>query len=664
TYTQLFKMLTLLAPDAVMTNVLALFIFFIHVVFSGYVLPYDSMPYAWRWLYWSNPLSWTLRALAQNEFLSSSTLYDTLIEMNGSGSELRLGHVALNAYGISTNDDYLWASVVFLAALAVPLLGFTTYLIKTIRHRPPFSTDASSPANEGSDDYTATAEKDHQDNGSVALCVAKGGHQGLNSLAFTPVTLSFSSLYYTIQVDKDKTTRQLLKGVHGCFEPGTLTALMGSTGAGKTTLMDVLAGRKTAGTIDGELFVNGYPLDRKTFNSVSGYCEQTDTHESTSTVREAFLFSAALRLPSGTTDDQRAGFVDDILDALELTGKANAQYLTLSQGERKRVTIGVELLSNPSILFLDEPTTGLDSRAATIVLECVKRIAQSGRTIVCTIHQPSTVLFELFDKLLLLKSGGQMAFFGELGRESSKLLGYFGQFDMFEPIKPTENPATYMLQCIGAGTGGSQDGVDFAAAYKESALAAANEALVAQASQPNGNELTKTKKYEQSFGRQFALLCGRQMTTYWRTPAYNTSRVVLMVLIPLVFGSCFYNAPVVTSMDVVSQLSMIFMATSFLCMAILNTSITFVANSRGVFYREKLSVMYTPLAHSLSLALVELLYCVVLAVIYFNVIYWLCGLNAATDAWVWFLVSLMSTMAVVIHPDKDTYISCRLVVCH
>ncbi|ETW08013.1 hypothetical protein H310_02391 [Aphanomyces invadans] len=193
----------------------------------------------------------------------------------------------------------------------------------------------------------------------------------------------------------------------------------------------------------------------------------------------------------------REAFVDDILDVLELTPKADAQYLTLSQGERKRVTIGVELLSNPSILFLDEPTTGLDSRAATIVMECIKRIAESGRTVVCTIHQPSTVLFELFDKLLLLKTGGELVYFGDLGPKSVHLLEYFGHFAGLDPIGASENPATYMLNCIGAGTGGAKIDVDFAAAYMQSNLG--NASAIESWSAPVGTKLELSTKYEHSF---------------------------------------------------------------------------------------------------------------------------------------------------------------------
>uniref|UniRef100_A0A4W5M0M3 ABC transporter domain-containing protein n=1 Tax=Hucho hucho TaxID=62062 RepID=A0A4W5M0M3_9TELE len=321
--------------------------------------------------------------------------------------------------GFSTNSAYIGLGLVFLLGYAIVLSLLTMVAYARVRHQHAFTHKVENTASTPPDAASLSVPSERSD---------------LNSLAFAPVTLAFRDLSYTIQVKKQKTTRQLLRGIHGCFEPGTLTALMGSSGAGKTTLMDVIAGRKTAGVIDGDLVVNGHPMDRKTFNNLMGYCEQFDNYEETATVLETFQFCAALRMPRHTTSLQRTVFVRDVLVMLELHAKAHDQIATLSQGERKRVTIGGELLSNPSILFLDEPTTGLDSRAATIVMECVKRIAQSGRTVVCTIHQPSTVLFELFDKLLLLKSGGRLVYYGPLGLESSDMLEYFGQFEDVPPM--------------------------------------------------------------------------------------------------------------------------------------------------------------------------------------------------------------------------------------
>lgn len=202
------------------------------------------------------------------------------------------------------------------------------------------------------------------------------------------------------------------QGISGCFRPGVLTALMGESGAGKTTLMDVLAGRKTIGTIEGDIRVNGHPKHDPSFKRVMGYVEQTDTHTPELTVEEAMIFSARMRLPRDVGTAQLLAYADEVMQLIELdtirrniTGMPGVSGLTVEQ--RKRLSIGVELAGNPSLIFMvcrggrsahtwlhafsnyqDEPTSGIDARSASILMRCIKRTAQLQRTIVCTIHQP------------------------------------------------------------------------------------------------------------------------------------------------------------------------------------------------------------------------------------------------------------------------------------
>jgi ABC-type multidrug transport system ATPase subunit len=202
---------------------------------------------------------------------------------------------------------------------------------------------------------------------------------------------------------------QLLREVTGSFRPGVLTALMGVSGAGKTTLMDVLAGRKTGGYIEGDIRIAGYPKNQATFARISGYCEQNDIHSPQVTVRESLIYSAFLRLPEiigdqEITDDIKIQFVDEVMELVELDNLKDALVglpgiTGLSTEQRKRLTIAVELVANPSIIFMDEPTSGLDARAAAIVMRTVRNTVDTGRTVVCTIHQPSIDIFEAFDEV-------------------------------------------------------------------------------------------------------------------------------------------------------------------------------------------------------------------------------------------------------------------------
>ncbi|RWW57550.1 hypothetical protein BHE74_00035651 [Ensete ventricosum] len=182
---------------------------------------------------------------------------------------------------------------------------------------------------------------------------------------------------------------ELLKGISGSFRPGVLTALMGVSGAGKTTLMDVLAGRKTGGYIEGNITISGYPKKQETFARVSGYCEQNDIHSPHVTVYESLVYSAWLRLPAEVNSATRKMFVDEVMELVELTPLRDALVGLpgvngLSTEQRKRLTIAVELVANPSIIFMDEPTSGLDARAAAIVMRTVRNTVDTGRTVVDT----------------------------------------------------------------------------------------------------------------------------------------------------------------------------------------------------------------------------------------------------------------------------------------
>ena len=250
---------------------------------------------------------------------------------------------------------------------------------------------------------------------------------------------------------------------------------MGSSGAGKTTLMDVMAGRKTVGSARGDILVNGKAKVQHEFIKFTGYVEQFGVHAPASTIVESLQFSADLRLPSSVSQTQRTNFVMETLDLLELTNIKDNLCTTLSMEQNKRLTLGVELVANPSIVFCDEPTSGLDARAAAIVMRILLKVARSGRTVVCTIHQPSTAIFNFFDDLLLLKRGGEMVFFGELGEDSKHLIEYLEAIPGTHPCPKNYNPATWMLEVIGAGTS-SKKTVDYALVYQRSDLKRRNEA--------------------------------------------------------------------------------------------------------------------------------------------------------------------------------------------
>jgi ABC-type multidrug transport system ATPase subunit len=223
--------------------------------------------------------------------------------------------------------------------------------------------------------------------------------------------------------------RRLLDHVCGWVKPGTLTALMGVSGAGKTTLLDVLAQRVTIGVVTGDMLVNGSTLPAS-FQRQTGYVQQQDLHLATSTVREALRFSAMLRQPKHVSKAEKYAYVDQVITMLNMNDFAEAVVGTPGEGlnveQRKLLTIGVELAAKPRLLlFLDEPTSGLDSQSAWSICAFLRKLANNGQAVLSTIHQPSAVLFQQFDRLLFLAKGGKPVYFGEIGEQSRTLLSYF-----------------------------------------------------------------------------------------------------------------------------------------------------------------------------------------------------------------------------------------------
>ena len=182
---------------------------------------------------------------------------------------------------------------------------------------------------------------------------------------------------------------------------------MGASGAGKTTCLDVLAQRKNIGVVSGDLLVDGRPLGGD-FARGTAYAEQMDVHVATATVREAMRFSAYLRQPYHVPKEEKDAYIEEVIELLELQPLADAIVMSLNVEARKRLTIGVELASKPELLlFLDEPTSGLDGQSAWNIVRFLRKLANQGQAILCTIHQPSSLLFSSFDRLLLLESGGE-----------------------------------------------------------------------------------------------------------------------------------------------------------------------------------------------------------------------------------------------------------------
>eukprot|EP00027_Filamoeba_sp_ATCC50430_P008179 CAMPEP_0168554766 /NCGR_PEP_ID=MMETSP0413-20121227/7959_1 /TAXON_ID=136452 /ORGANISM="Filamoeba nolandi, Strain NC-AS-23-1" /LENGTH=782 /DNA_ID=CAMNT_0008585537 /DNA_START=29 /DNA_END=2377 /DNA_ORIENTATION=+ len=256
------------------------------------------------------------------------------------------------------------------------------------------------------------------------------------------LNLRFEDLGVVIPTKKGD--KMILAGVSGEFKSGQVSAIMGPSGAGKTTLMSVLSG-KLKNT--GKVFVNGREDSVSSFQKLVGYVPQEDVMLRTLRVREVLEHSARIRLPSDWTDSQRIAIVNDVMRLLKIDHVADsvigdAETRGVSGGERKRVNIGLELVALPKLLFLDEPTTGLDSNTSKEIMAFLRLIAQQGITVVIVIHQPRYEILQMCDELLLLAKGGKTVFMGP----TNDALDYFAHAGF--PCPTHFNPADWYMDVI------------------------------------------------------------------------------------------------------------------------------------------------------------------------------------------------------------------------
>ncbi|KAJ7081875.1 hypothetical protein B0H15DRAFT_890062 [Mycena belliarum] len=253
-----------------------------------------------------------------------------------------------------------------------------------------------------------------------------------------PATLHFSGLTYTLG------SRVLLDNISGTIKPGQVCAIMGASGAGKSTFLDILARKAKRGQVSGMTYVNGREVRNEEFKAVTGFVDQEDTLMSTLTVYETVLYSALLRLPRDMSLEAKKFRTLETMNELGILGIKDSRIgasgqRSISGGEKRRVSIACELVTSPSILFLDEPTSGLDAYNAFNVVESLVSLARDyNRTVIFTIHQPRSNIVALFDQLVLLASG-KLVYSGEF----SKCQAYFA--DIGHPCPPGFNIADFLI---------------------------------------------------------------------------------------------------------------------------------------------------------------------------------------------------------------------------
>ncbi|XP_009141587.1 ABC transporter G family member 39 [Brassica rapa] len=646
----LFRFLGAVGRTEVISNSVGTFTLLIVFTLGGFIIAKDDIPPWMTWAYYISPMMYGQTAIVMNEFLDErwgAPNTDTRIDAK------TVGEVLLKSRGFFTEPYWFWICIV--ALLGFSLL-FNLFYIIALMYLNPLGDSKATVVEEGKDKHKGNS-RGPDSIVELSNRSSNGPKRGM-VLPFQPLSLAFQNVNYYVDMPAEMKAQgvegdrlQLLRDVGGAFRPGVLTALVGVSGAGKTTLMDVLAGRKTGGYVEGSISISGYPKNQSTFARVSGYCEQNDIHSPHVTVYESLIYSAWLRLSVDIDAKTREMFVEEVMELVELKPLRNSIVGLpgvdgLSTEQRKRLTIAVELVANPSIIFMDEPTSGLDARAAAIVMRTVRNTVDTGRTVVCTIHQPSIDIFESFDELLLMKRGGQVIYAGSLGHHSQKLVEYFEAVEGVPKIKDGYNPATWMLD-VTTPSMESQMSLDFAQLFANSSLYRRNQELIKQLSTPppGSNDLYFPTKYSQPFWTQTKACFWKQYWSNWRYPQYNAIRFLMTIVIGVMFGLIFWQTgtKIEKEQDLNNFFGAMYAAILFLGATNAATVQPAIAIERTVFYREKAAGMYSAIPYAISQVAVEIMYNTIQTAVYTLILYSMIGYDWTVAKFLWFYYYMLTS---------------------
>uniref|UniRef100_A0A0U9HSG3 Putative ABCG protein n=2 Tax=Chrysomela populi TaxID=154003 RepID=A0A0U9HSG3_CHRPP len=353
--------------------------------------------------------------------------------------------------------------------------------------------------------------------------------------------ITFSSTSWSLTKFR-KESKKILHGVSGQFKSGELSVIMGPSGAGKSTLLNVLAGFTLQGST-GIVKLNDVTRDSSPrYRKLSAYIPQEEELRLALTAKEAMTFAAHLKLGYGVSGDYKMEQVSELLELLGLTECQHTLTSRLSGGQRKRLAVALELLSNPPILFLDEPTTGLDSSSCTHCVKLFKKLAQDGRTVVATIHQPSALLFEMFDKLYAL-SAGRCVYEGKPG----DLVGRLAELDLLCPAY--HNPADYLMEvAIGEHNADINELAEATLRSQSTTIIEYDHVKGNQQSadlfqnfEKSNLPLSSTKVLPAAVIMQFLLLYKRNLLIARRSYSEPLNRIIAHIAIACLFGYLYRN---------------------------------------------------------------------------------------------------------------------------
>lgn len=623
------------------------------IIFTGFVIPIGYMLDWCRWINYVDPLAYAFESFMVNEFSGRNfpcnqyvPSYDGVADQNHVCSAV--GSVPGQPY--VTGDAYLNSQFQYYASHKWRnfgiLIGFMLFFSFTYLVASEFVSEKKSKGEvllfrRGRRPAQFKERGDDPEEGPrvgpTATNASRPSEKNGAQIESSTSVFHWNDVCYDVKIKSE--TRRILDHVDGWVKPGTLTALMGVSGAGKTTLLDALASRITMGVISGDMLVDGHPRDTS-FQRKTGYVQQQDLHLSTSTVREALEFSALLRQPADVPKEEKIAYVGEVIKLLDMQEYADAVVGVPGEGlnveQRKRLTIGVELAAKPPLLlFVDEPTSGLDSQTSWAIMDLLEKLTKSGQAILCTIHQPSAMLFQRFDRLLFLAKGGRTVYFGDIGENSKTMTSYFER-NGAHPCPEDANPAEWMLEAIGAAPGSHSD-VDWFQAWRGSSEYQAVQAELqrlkdeAPTLPPPSKDDQSYREHAAGFWTQLRLVTHRVYQQYWRTPSYIYAKAALCISVALFIGLCFLDAPI-TQQGLQNQSFAIFNILTVFGQLCQQTMPYFVVQRSLYEVRERPSKVYGWKVFMLAQTLAELPYNSIMALFMFVCWYYPVGLQKNAEA--------------------------------
>ena len=461
-----------------------------------------------------------------------------------------------------------------------------------------------------------------------------------------PINIVFQNLSYTVpdtvqsKLQKRVIKKLILNNLSGYFTHGRLTGIMGPSGAGKTSLIEILSGQSKQGEVIGNIYLNGNPSDISNIKKISGFVFQDDIILKTMTVKEALYMSALLRLPEEISEQEKMNKVNEMIKLLHLeqcenTIVGDSLSKGISGGERKRLSVGMEMITNPSIIFLDEPTSGLDTYSAYNLIKNLKDLTNMGRTVISTIHQPSSDLLRLFDDMIILNQG-KIIYLGEV----NNLVNYFASigYQCPEYTNPSDFIFMNILNPISVEnilnnninnnmniTTIEEKDKYILESYTKSGM---EKSVKDKCNMINSNKINLTErshKYKSNICIQYKFLLKRHMKNLFRNKAILRTKIGQSIGLGLIIGLTFLNIP---GSDAKAQIqdrngSLFISSFSQVLLPIIGTLALF-SLERPVILREVSSGYYDTFAYYLSKMTIEIPLQIIITFITCTIVYWLC----------------------------------------